>query len=115
MPYQSLSRLLLGFIVVGAAGLAGCTTAEDTGLEPVACPTDNTLTYANFGEQFVADHCLECHDGDESPRLTTQASIQQRTSQLLHEAVYTTAMPEDEDLSLDTRKQFGEWLACGAP
>ncbi len=115
MPYPTLSRLCLSLGLGLAAMSAGCTGAEATGLEPVACPTDNTLTYANFGEQWVADNCLECHDGDESPRLNTQAAIQQRTSQLLHEAVYTNAMPEDKDLSLDTRKQFGEWLACGAP
>ena len=47
--------------------------------------------------------------------MTAQSVIQQNTSSILQEAVYTDAMPENHDISLMEREKLGEWLACGAP
>ena len=80
----------------------------------MSCPPESTLTYANFGEELVANHCLECHD-NERPTLLTQSTIQTNASKILQEAVYTNAMPEDSDMPLAEREKLGEWLACGAP
>lgn len=95
--------------------LASCTTAQSTGIATVSCPTDSTLTYANYGQQFFTDNCLSCHATKERPTLSTQAQIQAHASSILQEAVYTNAMPEDADLTTAERETLGEWLACGAP
>lgn len=99
-----------------AIALAGCTsTAESTGIADLSCPTDSTLTYANFGSTFLTDNCLECHDGKEKPNLSTQAAVQSNASMMLEEAVYTNAMPDGSAMTNDERELLGEWLACGAP
>lgn len=102
-------------LVLCIALLSACTTAESTGIANVSCPTDSTLTYTNFGAAFMTNYCLSCHTSKESPKLATQAQIQSHVSSILQEAVYTTAMPEDADLTTAEREQLGEWLACGAP
>ena len=95
--------------------VSACSSANSTGIAPVSCPpAGTTLTYANFGEELIANHCIDCHDR-ESPVLTTQAAILQHASQILDEAVYTDAMPEDRGMPLMERERLGEWLACGAP
>jgi uncharacterized membrane protein len=99
-----------------ACFLVACTSgAESTGIEPMSCDPASTLTYANFGAAFIRDNCLSCHDSKESPRLITQAAVQANASDILQEAVYTKAMPEDADISLAEREMLGNWLACGAP
>lgn len=104
----SIARLV--FLVV----LGACDTATSTGIQTVSCPTDSTLTYANFGSAFMTNYCLDCHSGKESPSLNTQAKVQSNISHILQEAVYTNAMPEDEDITTAEREMLGEWLACGA-
>jgi hypothetical protein len=79
------------------------------------CPTDSTLTYVNFGEAFVADHCLSCHAANERPLLGSQEGVAAATAQIVRAAVTSTSMPEDESISIEERRMFGEWLACGAP
>ena len=99
------------------AVVSACTGAHSTGIEPLSCPPEGTtLTYANFGEEAIANHCATagCH-ASRSPKLTTQTAIQQHADEILDEGVYTDAMPEDRDMSLDDRRRLGEWLACGAP
>lgn len=95
--------------------LGACTSATSTGISDVTCPTTSTLTYANFGAAFFADNCSSCHVSKEKPTLSTQAQILANRDQILREAVYTTAMPEDADISIAERQMLGEWLACGAP
>jgi hypothetical protein len=97
--------------------ISACGGANSTGIEPVSCPpTGTTLTYANFGDELIANNCstMGCHDR-KNPVLTTQAAIQQHTAEILDEAVYTDAMPENHDMALMDREKLGEWLACGAP
>ena len=104
------SRLLIALL------LSACTAgSQSTGIENVTCPTDSTLTYANFGQAIIASSCLSCHTNRQRPRLDTQAAIQANTGSLIELAVYTDAMPKDGDLTTAQRMQLGEWLACGAP
>lgn len=95
--------------------VGACTSASSTGITEVSCPEGSTLTYASFGSALLADHCLTCHASKERPVLSTQAQIQANRANILQEAVYTTAMPEEADLALAEREMLGEWLACGAP
>jgi len=105
-----MTRMTLLFVA-----LCACGGAESTGIAPVTCPPASALTYANFGSAFVTDHCLECHERDESPTLSTQTQVLAHRSSILREAVYTNAMPENEDITIAEREMLGEWLACGAP
>jgi len=43
--------------------LVGCTTSVPTPTG-TTCPDPdpNTLTYENFGMQFMTDYCIQCHD-----------------------------------------------------
>jgi len=96
--------------------LLGCgTSASSTGIASVTCPTDSTLTYANFGSAFMTQNCLSCHASQQSPKLSTQALIQANSARILDAAVYTDAMPQNADLAVSERQLLGEWLACGAP
>lgn len=102
--------------IASALFIAACTSGgASTGIEPVTCPTDSTLTYENFGQAVIEERCLACHDSKESPRLTTVAAIRSHMDSILDEAVYTTSMPEGESMPLAEREMLGEWLACGAP
>jgi uncharacterized membrane protein len=98
-----------------ALTLLGCTTSSSTGISTVTCPTDSTLTYTNFGSAFISNNCLSCHANQESPKLSTRAQVQANASRILEAAVYSDAMPEDAAMTVETRQQLGEWLACGAP
>jgi uncharacterized membrane protein len=98
---------------VAGLALAACT-GSSSGITTVSCPTDSTLTYENFGSAFVADNCLSCHD-TQRPQFTTQAEILAEKTAILDEAVYSTDMPENANMTTDERTLLGEWLACGAP
>lgn len=97
------------------ASVTACTSGgQSTGIEPLSCPTDSTLTYASYGQAVIEAKCMSCHD-TEGPILGTQAQVQAHASQILDAAVYTDAMPEDGTMTIEERRQLGEWLACGAP
>jgi len=105
-------RSLLFIIVVAASA---CTSAQSTGITEASLTCDSSLTYANFGEAFISTNCGECHAGKESPNLSTQAAVKSNSARILQEAVYTTAMPQNADISNDERTLLGQWLTCGAP
>lgn len=105
-----LVRLVTALALVAACSSGG----QSTGIEPLSCPTDSTLTYANFGQAMIEAKCMSCHD-TEGPVLGTQAQVQAHAQAILDEAVYTDAMPEEGPMSIEERRQLGEWLVCGAP
>jgi hypothetical protein len=100
------------FLLVACGGGASSTGIDTSTL---TCPPDSTLTYATYGRLAMQDHCLACHAGKESPRLDTVEQIRTHAQVILSEAVATTAMPENGDMTLEEREMLGEWLACGAP
>jgi len=103
-------------LALAVSTFAACGPSGDpTGIENVTCPPESTLTYENFGRDLIDTKCLECHDGDERPNLATQAAIIRNKDEILDLAVYTDAMPEEEDMPLAERELLGEWIACGAP
>src|SRR5215216_5038135 len=115
MKAHHLRSLLL------SAGLLACGSGlgDATGS---ACPTEPTLTYANFGQAFMRDHCLACHSasGPESPKLDTLAQVQAAKGDIDRAAAagpngVNTYMPEGASVSEADRRKLGEWLAGGAP
>ncbi len=107
-----MSKLLLLLAAV-AACTTNPTTSGTTG--SASCGSDSTLTYANFGEQFMATYCLACHTSRAQPALTSQADVQAYASKIMAAAVNSTRMPQGGSVSADERALLGEWLACGAP
>ncbi len=97
--------------------LAACGGATSTGIDvsTLECPSDSTLTYENYGQLVIEDNCLSCHAGRESPRLGTVEEIRANKRLILDQAVATTAMPDNADMTLEERQTLGEWLACGSP
>ena len=63
----------------------------------------------------MTSNCLSCHTSKDSPTLTSQGQIKVNASRILDAAVYTTAMPQDNNMAIAEREMLGEWLACGAP
>ena len=99
----------LGFLAFGCGSGPGDSTGS-------TCPTGSTLTYATFGQPFVAKYCLSCHraGGPQNPTLSTLDQIRSNKDVIDRAAAagpkaVNTYMPEAE------RRQLGEWLACGAP
>ena len=104
---------------------------EDEG-EPTGalCPDDSTLTYANFGDSFMATYCTSCHSGGLSGSARQGAPLGYDFDTLegiLDEAheidkwaaagpnAINEAMPTSgPEPSLAERQMLGEWLACEA-
>jgi uncharacterized membrane protein len=111
------ARLFMIRIALCLAVFSACTSDTSTGITAadVTCPSGSTLTYANFGASFLADHCLSCHTSQQRPTLTSQAQVQANASAIVNAAVMSTVMPQGTAVSTAERKLLGEWLACGAP
>jgi hypothetical protein len=93
------------------------------------CPKDNTLTYDNFGKQFMDEYCTRCHSSKNktcAQRMNaplghdfdTYAGIIGVADHIDEKAAAgpnstNTAMPKNGKApSVDERKQLGQWLAC---
>ncbi|HEY6032640.1 MAG TPA: hypothetical protein VIV58_00235 [Kofleriaceae bacterium] len=102
-------------LFIAALATSACTGAQSTGITESQLTCDTSLTYASFGQAFISTNCSECHAGKDSPNLSTQAGVKSNSSRILQAAVYTTAMPQNADISNDERMLLGQWLTCGAP
>lgn len=104
-----------------AAGLMACGSGSGQSTSN-ACSSEQALTYANFGETFIGEHCLACHSasGPQSPKLDTLAQVRavaddiDRTAAAGPDGV-NTYMPQGASVDEGERRKLGEWLACGAP
>jgi hypothetical protein len=94
-------------------------------------PGGSTLTYANFGQPFMASYCTRCHSSE-------LVGAQRKGAPSFHDfdslfGVKAVSMHVDETTAsgpastnkgmppdgakptLEERKQLGEWIACGMP
>lgn len=108
--------------------LVGCGGGKETG---ATCPTDNTLTYQNFGQSFMGTYCLRCHnealtgsarkDAPSDVNFNSVEQVRAESKDIDKQAgasadVTNTEMPPDGEMpSVDDRKKLSQWLACGAP
>jgi uncharacterized membrane protein len=104
-------------VLLAASVLACTSSSSSTGITAadLSCPSDSTLSYANFGSAFLTDHCLSCHASGQQPSLATQAAVQAVRATIISVAVTSSAMPPGGSVSVDERELLGEWLTCGAP
>jgi len=95
------------------------------------CPTQQTLTYASFGQPFFTTYCQRCHASTVTdlarmgaPVNTTFDTVEDIRFHSHHidelaaagPAGTNTEMPPDGAMpNAAERLQLGEWLACGAP
>lgn len=114
--------------------LAACSSGDEIYGPPTesVCPTDSALTYANFGQQFMASYCTRCHsselrgaDRKGAPSFHDFDTVfgVRAVSEHIDEttafgpAAMNDGMPNDSGAAPTAaeRVQLGEWLACGAP
>jgi uncharacterized membrane protein len=95
------------------------------------CPPASTLTYDNFGKNFMTKYCTRCHSSEltgadrmGAPSFHDFDTIFgiRAVSNHIDEttaagpAVTNKGMPPDSPSpTLEERTQLGEWIACGAP
>ena len=124
----------LFLFVTGDGGGGGCCSHDEGVLGPpteATCPTGSTLTYANFGQQFMTDYCTRCHSSTLSGTarmgapafhdFDTQLGVQQVADHIDETAgsgpaATNQGMPPDgAKPTLEERQKLAEWIACGAP
>lgn len=98
-------------------------TASGALVSGATCPDGGaTLTYASFGQAFMATECTSCHGtarAEGGIRLDTQSSVQANASLIDSVAGAgpngeRTSMPQGASVPAATREQLSTWLACGA-
>lgn len=95
------------------------------------CPTGSTLTYDNFGRQFMEAYCTRCHalplmgadrmgaptfhDFDTKFGVKGVANHVDETA-AAGPAAINRGMPPNGDRPTDAERYLlGEWIACGVP
>jgi uncharacterized membrane protein len=95
------------------------------------CPSEQTLTYENFGRQFLQTYCLRCHSASVQGADRQGAPDDHNFDDImvirgmaehvdLHAgsgpAATNEAMPpSDPKPTLEERQKLSTWLVCGAP
>jgi uncharacterized membrane protein len=98
---------------------AGCGGGLDTTCNDAA----TTLTWSNFGSDFMGRHCIVCHNtsarAQAGVRLHTVEGVRRNARLVSSTAGTGRSMPigsNDEPLPTDAeRAQLTEWVSCGAP
>ena len=120
----SLVQVLAFVVAICSAGCSG-------GGSGATCPSDSSLSYESFGEDFFARYCTTCHASalNGAARLSAPSDVNFDTVELIQSQIASideqaaagpdgvnTAMPNAGARPSDEeRRQLGEWLACGAP
>lgn len=102
--------------------LAACG-AEAMPIDEMPCPDEGTdLTFENFGQAFLGEHCNRCHSEGKSGaprafRFDTVDEVRDHSDRIFIRAAgpNVTMPPGPVDPPLDERDRLAEWLACGAP
>ena len=133
---EKTKRLIAAF-ALGSAVWTGCDSHDEGSSEPVGpasgavCPPTQTLTYENFGRDFMQKNCLRCHSSSVTGAARAGAPSDHNFDTLdeiqgLREHIdqRAGAGPAATNVNMppgppapteDERKKLGEWLACGAP
>ena len=104
--------------------LGGCKA--ETSIDQYPCPEGGTkLTYATFGEDYLAQNCQTCHGQASGDRkgapsgydFGTIEQVRQYKDRIFARAAAdnVTMPPGPDDPPASERYELAEWLACGAP
>lgn len=110
--------------LVCALILQGCE-AEDAWDEAICPEGGTTLSYENFGRDFIGSECQTCHASGAKERRGAPTHISFDDLEAVREwadRIYERSAgdnvsmpPGPVDPDPATREALGEWLACGAP
>lgn len=113
------------FETIAAAVLlsVGCNYID---MKDYPCPPNGTsLTYDNFGKDFLDTHCQGCHGTTSGDRKGAPIGYDFGDPQSAHKyrerifdraaASNTTMPPGPDDPPAIERARLADWLACGAP
>jgi hypothetical protein len=103
--------------------VVGCNYVE---MSDHPCPPGGTtLTYDNFGKEFLDGNCQGCHGSAGGNRRGAPTGVDFGDLQAVHQwrerifdraaASNTTMPPGPDDPPADQRAKLADWLACGAP
>lgn len=135
MPSRSSSLVLAAAVLVFAMGHGdGCSCGSDPVLGPptgATCPQGSTLTYDNFGRQFMESYCTRCHsssltggarmgapafhDFDTISGIRAVSNHVDETAGSGPAATNESMPPGGDKPSLAERQMLAEWIACQAP
>jgi len=96
------------------------------------CPASSTLTYDNFGKDFMTKYCVRCHSSKLKGSIARSMAPDGHDFDTLagidlvakHIDEYAAAGPDSTNTKMplsgvkptvDERKKLGEWLACDLP
>ena len=129
-------------MIIGAVLLAslmgnggGCCSEDSAVLGPptesVCPPGGTTLTYNNFGKQFVESYCTKCHatdkvgdaregapKGHDFDNLGGIKGVSEHIDEVAASgpaATNETMPPSEPKPTLAERQMLAEWIACGMP
>jgi uncharacterized membrane protein len=108
------------------AAILLCANCNYTEMSDHPCPPGGTtLTYENFGKEFLDGHCQGCHGAGGGDRQGAPSGYDFGDIQSVHKysvrifdraaASNTTMPPGPDDPPADERAKLADWLACGAP
>lgn len=123
------SGAMHGLVMSGLLVLAlGCIDDDEGSATAAICPSNNTLTYDSFGEDFMASYCTRCHsseregsarnDAPSEHDFDTLAGVLSSADEIDEhaaagpEAVNTFMPPNGDTPSEEERRRLGQWLAC---
>ncbi len=103
-----------------------CVGCNYTDINDYPCPPGGTtLTYDNFGKDFLDGNCQGCHGSAGNHRQGAPTGVDFGDLEAVHQwrerifdraaASNTTMPPGPDDPPEDQRAKLADWLACGAP
>lgn len=113
-------------VTLSALAFLGACSLLFTEIDDYACPTGGTtLTYENFGADFMDRYCQSCHGSNATDRagapgeyiFDTPDQVKRHAARIFaRSAEENDSMPPGpDDPALEERMKLAEWLACGAP
>lgn len=103
--------------VPDGGSMASSDAGRDAALGADTGASGCTLTYENFGKQFMTMYCATCHTGlfaGHGVMLDSLAGVQRNKAAIKQQAVTGTAMPQANPKPTSAeRQQLGQWLDCG--
>jgi hypothetical protein len=129
-----LRQVAVAACLSGVAACAACGGDSQPLFGPPTesvCPPDSTLTYENFGREFMEDYCTRCHhselmgadrqgaplfhDFDTVFGIRAVSDHVDFTTAAGPAAVNDSMPPDGAKPTLAEREMLGEWIACEMP